>query len=244
MLRARLQAPHSKGAARETEARGTPRLGGLDSEGRRGRWPQVTSWNLQARPPSPPAAGLREPPPRDRARPPRAACFHDNRTSLARAARETPRVRAQPPRRAPPAPGPRRPANLRDPESRTPRSDPSRRFSRTPHSPPTQPAAAAFPRGSYPRRWPEPVSRTRAWRDASCRPPNGRGGPSGAGQGGRGLEGRGRRREDGSASSSCGQPETRSGPREGAGLPRDELLAQWTPVRPEGGGGGPPFLRE
>ncbi|XP_044791734.1 proline-rich protein 2-like isoform X2 [Bubalus bubalis] len=63
MLRARLQAPHSKGAARETEARGTPRLGGLDSEGRRGRWPQVTSWNLQARPPSPPAAGLREPPP-------------------------------------------------------------------------------------------------------------------------------------------------------------------------------------
>lgn len=55
-----------------------------------------------------------------------------------------------------------------------------------------------------------------------------------------GASGRGRWREDRSASSSCGQPETRSGPRKGAGPRRDEPLAQWTRVRPEGA--GPPWV--
>ncbi|XP_061008355.1 nascent polypeptide-associated complex subunit alpha, muscle-specific form-like [Dama dama] len=213
----------------ERQARGTPRFWGLDSEGRRGRWPQVTSWNPRARPPSPPAAGLRDPPPETAPGPPRASCFHDNRRSLAWAAQETPRAGPAAPARAP-RPGASPPSQPPRPGVPDATERPLPPLLAHP-SPPTQPAAAAaaFPRGSHPRRWPEPVSRTRAWRDASCRPPNGRGRAFGGGARWAGPRGgRGGRREDGSASSSCGQPETRSGPREGAGPPRDEPLAQWT----------------
>lgn len=212
-------------------------MGGLDSEGRRGRWSQVTSWNTQARPTSPPAAGLRDPPPETAPGPPRAACFHDNRTSLAWAARETPRAGPAASARAP-RPGaspPTQPPRLGVPDA-TERPQPQllaqpsltsnaacRRRRRIPtRLPPPPLARARVPDPRMARRLLPAAQRTGAV-------PRGRG-PVG------GASGRGRWREDRSASSTCGQPETRSGPRKGAGPRRDEPLAQWTRVRPEGAG--------
>lgn len=139
--------PPSVGAARETEAWGNPAVGGPRLRGPK----RVVAGADPLEPPCSRSAGSA---PRGLARAPRAACFHDNRTSLGWVARKMPRAGLAAPARAPRPPGP---ASLRAPGPRPPRSDPRRRrSSRTPHSPPAQPAAAAaaaaFRHGSHTRR--------------------------------------------------------------------------------------------
>lgn len=199
--------PPSVGAARETEAWGNPAVGGPRLRGPK----RVVAGADPLEPPCSRSAGSA---PRGLARAPRAACFHDNRTSLGWVARKMPRAGLAAPARAPRPPGP---ASLRAPGPRPPRSDPAAAAPRAPrthlqHSPPPPPPPRS---GTAPT---PAVSRSQGSGLARGAPPAGRStagaGPLGAGPCGRGQwEGvaRGERR----AGSSCAPPTGRAGPLEG-----------------------------
>lgn len=186
----------------------------------------MTCWNTQARPTSPPAAGLRDPRPRDRARAREPPVSTTTGQAWPGRPEETPRARPSPPARAP-RPGPRR-RNLRDSQSRTPQSDPQPQLLAQPSThlqrcpPPPSPHSRAAPTPPLARaRVPDPRMARRL-----LPAPNGRGrslrgrGPVGEGLGAGPVAGRQERKPP--AALRHGRASRRSGASE------DEPLAQWT----------------
>lgn len=180
--------PSPRGPPERLKLGGTPRLGGLDSEGRRGRWSQVTCWNTQARPTSPPAAGLRDPPP-ETAPGPESRLFprQPDKPGLG-GPRDAPcgpsRLCARPPPRglaAHPTSATRSPGRHRATPAAAPRATLTH-LQRCP--PPPSPHSRAAPTPAVgPSPCPGPAHGATP---PASRPTDG-GGPSGAGPGGRGL---------------------------------------------------------